>query len=118
MYLLKEYEDELRDRYSYAFNPGSYKGALPKLRLHGVTDGVFKLGPFEIETFSLEHGSVNSMGIKIEDFIYATDFKRMSDKLIEKFGGISKLWLLAAFILANTTHSTILETMVISKIRC
>ena len=52
------------------------------------------------------------MGIKIEDFIYATDFKRMSDKLIEKFRGNIKTMVASGIHFGeHYSHSTILETM-------
>ena len=83
--MLEGYIDEFEKRFAYAFNPGGYKGAVPQLKLYPVKENeAFQLGPFEIEPMTLPHGSVESLGIKVANFAYVTDFKFVPKKYVNK----------------------------------
>ena len=112
VYLLKEFEEEFRVRYAYAFNPGAYKGAVPKLDLFGISDGPLKVGSFDLEVFSLPHGSIKSLALKWNSFTYATDFKFIPEKIMDKLRTTVDVMLASGLHFGeHYSHSTINETM-------
>ena len=113
VYMLEGYIDEFKERYDYAFNPGAYKGAVPQLKLYPVKENeAFQLGPFKIEPMRLPHGSVESLGIKVANFVYATDFKSVPKKYVDKFKGKVDLMVASGIHFGkHGSHSTIFETI-------
>ena len=112
VYLFEHYVDELKSRYKYAFNPGGYKGAVPQLELKPVGAESFKIGPFLIEPMTLPHGSVETMGIRVDEFMYTTDFKSIPSEYIEKYKNQVKYMVARGIHFGqHSTHSTIHETI-------
>lgn len=112
VYMLEGYIEEFKQRYNYAFNPGPYKGAVPRLKLFPVTDENFEIGPFKLEPIRLSHGSVESLGIKVANFVYATDFKSMPKKYTERFKAKVDLMVASGIHFGeHGSHSTIFETI-------
>lgn len=112
VYMLKDYVEEFKARYNYAFNPGAYKGAVPRLKLYPVTNESFEIGPFKLEPIRLAHGSVESLGIKVANFVYATDFKSMPKKYTERFKAKVDLMVASGIHFGeHGSHSTIFETI-------
>lgn len=112
VYMLGGYIDEFEKRFAYAFNPGGYKGAVPQLKLYPVSDQPFSVGPFEIEPMTLPHGSVESLGIKVANFAYVTDFKFVPKKYVNKLKGrIDSMVASGIYFGEHSSHSTINETV-------
>jgi phosphoribosyl 1,2-cyclic phosphate phosphodiesterase len=116
----KEHLDDLRTRFSYAFQDTTYHGTKPKVTVHEITPGVpFRIFGIEVEPTTVAHGDTSTTVFKVGPFIYATDFKALPDELLEKWRG--KVHTIVASGLrmeSHPTHSSLPETVaMIDKIQ-
>lgn len=86
-YLKEKYHQELKERFSYAFEDTGYLGTTPQIDLRTIPDEPFNFLDFHIETVELEHGSVTSTGFLIDKFMYLTDFKGFPEEKIYAWKG-------------------------------
>ncbi|SME88068.1 MBL fold metallo-hydrolase [Pseudobacteriovorax antillogorgiicola] len=111
LYLMPEYEEELKTRFSYAFQDTGYRGAVPQVDVR-IIDGDFDFQGLKIETARLHHGSVDSCAFKIGRFAYATDFKKFSEEQIESWRGKIDVMVASGIHFGeHYTHSVIPETL-------
>lgn len=112
-YLKKDDLEDIRSKFSYAFNNTGYSGVTPKVNLVEIEEKPFKVWPdLEFEPLFLEHGNVNSIAFRLGRFAYATDFKKFTPADINKWHG--KIDLMVASGLHykdHKTHSIIPETL-------
>lgn len=112
VYLLPEYEEELRTRFSYAFNDTGYLGATPQVALHRIDSGSLEIAGRKIDALTLEHGNVRSCGIRMGNFAYATDFKKFTEADIERWRGRVDVMVASGIhFREHRTHSVIPETL-------
>ena len=111
-YLKKRFHEEIRTRFSYAFQDTGYLGTAPKVLLHEVPESIFKVNDLEIEAIELPHGGILTTAYRIGSFAYATDFKIFSDEHIAKWKGKVKTMVASGLrFREHLTHSTIPETL-------
>lgn len=104
--------EELRDRFSYAFEERGYLGEKPQIHLQEIGLDQFNINGLEIDPVLLPHGGYETLGFRIGRFAYATDFKFFPSECIDRWKG--KVDVMIASGLrhrAHSTHSTIGETI-------
>lgn len=84
------------ERNRYAFERLTIKTvtdqALPMFALNVVpVDGQLQVGPFLFHTFALDHHDTITMGLRIGDFAYLIDFRRLDDSVFDKLHGLTTL---------------------------
>jgi phosphoribosyl 1,2-cyclic phosphate phosphodiesterase len=83
---------DLEKRFDYAFRPPGHRGYYkPVLDVHEIT-GPFHVGDVPIIPFVQDHGPVQSLGFRIQDFAYSTDAKGLDDAAFRVLAGI-KGWI-------------------------
>lgn len=111
-HLKKEDLDEIRHRFSYAFEDRPYAGAKPIIVLQEITEKCFIIDGLELEPIVLPHGGYRTLAFRVGRFAYATDFKSFPEEYIERWKG--KIDVMIASGLRHRphkTHSTIGETL-------
>ncbi len=80
-------EQELRQRFSYAFSDSEYQGVRPHLELNPFTSGRTQIAGLDFEFIMLPHGHTKSAAFRIDRFVYATDFSEFSEADVELWAG-------------------------------
>lgn len=112
VYLRDTYMEELTTRFSYAFQDTGYKGARPIVELRRIDSQPFNFLDIEIDPIELPHGSVTTSAFRIDNFAYATDFKRFSLEQIERWKGKIHTMIASGIHFGqHDTHSVIPETI-------
>lgn len=115
LYLFPEYIEELKSRFSYAFEDTGYRGAIPQVDLLPI-ECPFEIAGIKVEPVRLPHGSVETCAFKIGRFLYATDFKRFSEDQEQKLMGHIDVMLASGIHFGeHRTHSVIPETLGLFK---
>lgn len=116
LYLFPEYQEELKNRFSYAFQDTGYKGAIPQVELREIGDQVLSVEGIKVEPFRLPHGTVETCAFKVGRFMYATDFKRFSEDQISALKGeVDTMVASGIHFGSHNTHSVIPETLDLFK---
>lgn len=111
-FLMPEYVEEFRTRFSYAFTDTGYKGAKPLIILNNIPEQRFQVCGLAIEPIRLQHGVFGTCGFKIGDFAYFTDFKGLPDGLAHRWRGqISTMIASGIHYGSHHAHNTIPETL-------
>jgi phosphoribosyl 1,2-cyclic phosphate phosphodiesterase len=112
LYMLPQYIPEMRTRFSYAFENTGYQGAVPSVTLHPIPESSFTVAGFDIEPVRLAHGHVETCGFRFGRFLYATDFKRFPDFIVEKWRGKIDVMVASGIHFGtHQAHSVIPETL-------
>lgn len=75
---------DLKQRFYYIFGPNDYPG-LPQLELIEITaNQSFHIGENQILPFRVQHGRMNIVGFKIDQFVYITDASQLHPAEIER----------------------------------
>ena len=90
VYGTKETLDELAYRYDYMFTSKSklYPQALTPHYLDQYLNSSVKIGDIEIMSFLQDHGTMNSLGMRIGNVGYSTDMKALDSRAIDQLKGI------------------------------
>ena len=82
----------LQDRFDHMFiesENGFYKAVCePNIAKHG---DVITVGNISMTVFEQDHGTINSLGLRVGNIGYSTDMKRLDDKAIEILKGVD-IW--------------------------
>jgi phosphoribosyl 1,2-cyclic phosphate phosphodiesterase len=102
---------ELEDRFTYVFhgveNGKFYK---PTVTPHAV-EKPFKLGNVRVTPFAQDHVTMTSLGLRLNDFAYSTDVKRLDDAAFEALKGV-KVWVVDCVQEEpHPTHSHLAQTL-------
>ncbi len=102
--------ESLRKRFDYLFGENKYPGSA-SLQLSEINKPL-KLGEFTVTPLPVEHGKLDILGFRIDDFVYLTDVKSISDSTKELIRG-SKVAALSALRWEpkHPTHLTIPEAI-------
>lgn len=89
VFALAEHLDEIRKRFSYAFEPlkpghSYYRPVFVPAEI----DGPLVIGDATVVPFSQEHGWMRSLGFRIGPFAYSTDVVRLDETAFEALAGI------------------------------
>ena len=101
----------LRERFAYIFaTENRYEGA-PSVATHVVENKRFKLGEVSVVPIEVGHGNIQILGYRLEDFVYLTDVKTISDTEKIKLKGIKVLVVNALRIDLHPTHFNLQEAL-------
>lgn len=92
VYMTEETRKSVEESYSYLFvqKPESiYRPTLEAVTIDEFSE--LQIGDIKIQTFPQNHGNVTSLGIRIGDFAYSTDFKKIEPRSLAMLNGI-KIW--------------------------
>ena len=112
-FLAPEHLEEMKRRFSYAFNATGYLGTKPQVDLFPIKDlEPFQISDFSIESFQVDHGDVKSSVFRIGRFAYATDFKAFTQKQVAYWRGKVDVMVASGIHFGvHRTHSVIPETL-------
>lgn len=90
---------EVKVKFGYIFHAVQEGGGLPKVSLHEVGEGNFRLKDchdpllqgLEITPLPVEHGRILCLGFRLGSFAYVTDCSYIPDRTIEKMQGLEVL---------------------------
>jgi phosphoribosyl 1,2-cyclic phosphate phosphodiesterase len=90
IYTLKAYEEDIRRVFPYAFM--SFGGGIevPRFDMREI-EPVLNLGGLEIQTFTVMHGLLPVIALRIGDLAYITDVSEIPDGAMEKLHGLDTL---------------------------
>jgi len=105
----------LRQMFSYIFNPPTQVGGgLPQLSLFAIA-GPFTLGGVEVVPVPLLHGSLPVLGFRIGAFAYLTDCNRIPDASWPLLSGVRTMILDALRHRPHSTHFSVAESIAIAE---
>jgi phosphoribosyl 1,2-cyclic phosphate phosphodiesterase len=101
IYATPSVQQSLRQRYDYAFSESLYPGAV-QMDLRTIDkDKPFNINDLHIIPIEINHGEINVLGFRFDDFTYITDCKAIGD--IE-FNKIKNTRILVLDALHHTEH--------------
>lgn len=88
--------DELKQRFPYLFGVGE-NAATPEdfqvfLEAHYIDSAPFKIQDILITPFLQDHGTITTLGFRIDDFAYSTDAVGLDNAAFEALKGV-KVWI-------------------------
>lgn len=88
--------DSLRTRFDYIFDepPATARFTRPSIEPH-LIDGPLQIGPISIQTFHQEHGKIQSLGYRFNDFAFSTDACALDETAFDILKGV-KVWVVGA----------------------
>lgn len=98
LYANQETLDDLTHRFHYLFEDsqnGLYKSLFIPAKLDNQYGKAIKVGDIEVIPFEQDHGSVKSVGYRINDLGYSVDMKRLDPNAIQTLQGINT-WIVDA----------------------
>lgn len=107
-----EHVAEFRQKFSYVFEETGYIGTKPQVRMELVSDLSFRIAGVDVEPVRMAHGNVITTGYRFGSFAYITDFKWLSEQVIERWQGQIELMVASGIRRGgHPTHSCIDETL-------
>jgi len=112
LYAHKRVFDSLKQRYAYIFETvNKYPGA-PTVALNTIENDVpFVINKTQITPINAFHGSLQIFGFRIENFVYLTDVKTISEKEMEKLKNTKVLVINALRKEEHHSHFTLEEAL-------
>lgn len=98
----------LKLRFDYIFNepPLTSRFTRPSVVSH-VLDAPVQCGPVNVRFFKQQHGAIETLGFRFNDFGYSTDASELSDEAFEILRGV-KVWVVGAIReRAHPTHANV-----------
>lgn len=95
--------NEIKQRFSYFFNPPQRGGGVPKLRLIEA-DAPFELFNMKVTPIKVKHGVLDILGFRFGDFTFITDASSVSDESLELIRGSHSLCINALRYREHPTH--------------
>lgn len=112
---------ELRQRYSYIFDPKSYEGGgIPLLDFHEITPDTdrVQVGDITFNPLWLKHGSKDCLGYRFENSAYVTDVSEIPSEAMSNLKNLSVLVLDCVRIAPHDTHLNLNRALeVISELK-
>lgn len=118
VYATAKCNQSIRSRFDYMFGENKYPGSA-SLNLIDVKEQPFKLRNVKVIPLPVQHGSLDILGFRLNDFSYLTDVKHIPDETLEKIKG-SKVVVLSALRWEpeHPTHLTIPQAVeIIEKLK-
>jgi phosphoribosyl 1,2-cyclic phosphate phosphodiesterase len=111
-YLWKNHIPNFKKSFHYVFENTGYVGTVPQVEIVEIDEESFVVFGKPIEMGILPHGTMKTLAFKIGSFLYATDFKGMPKKYVEKWKGqIHTMVASGVRFKDHPTHNTIYETL-------
>ncbi|NRF40867.1 MBL fold metallo-hydrolase [Pedobacter foliorum] len=86
IYATERVQHALKREFSYIFAEAHYPG-LPQIDLNTISDEPFSVGETVIVPLDIMHYKLPILGFRINDFVYITDAKTVSEETIAKIKG-------------------------------
>jgi phosphoribosyl 1,2-cyclic phosphate phosphodiesterase len=105
---------ELKRRFYYAFE--DQYAARPRLSVHAIDwNERLQIGPFQVQTIRVNHGSMDILGFKVDDVVYITDLKSLDDQTIENIKGSKIIIMSALHKRTHHSHQNLDEAIALCK---
>ncbi|MED5579349.1 MAG: MBL fold metallo-hydrolase [Nitrospinota bacterium] len=105
----------LNQNFQYIFSANNqHKGFKPRLTLNQIGDETFEAAEFKIIPIELDHAGTKVMGIRIGDFVYATDCSNIPESSLDKMQGVKTLIIDALRHRPHPSHLTVDQAVEIS----
>ncbi len=111
LYVPERMTDNLQQRFFYIFTKvNRYPGA-PSADINIIYNAPFTIGDKKITPVEYMHGRIPIYGYRIDDFVYLTDFKSISEREKEKLKNLDVMVLSALRIESHPTHLNLEEAL-------
>ena len=114
VYTLPVFQTDIRRIFPYAFVEPPPGVAVPRFTFHPVED-TFTLGGMGIRPFVVEHGPSPCLGVRVGDFAYITDVKRIPDAAMEVIQGCKTFVVDAVRLKPHPNHLNLEEALAVAK---
>lgn len=103
---------QLEERFAYAFHGSNSAGHFYRqIVAPHIIEDVFQIGPITITPFVQNHGDVQSLGFRLNNFAYSTDVKELDDAAFQILRG-TKAWVVDCVReMPHPTHSHLAQTL-------
>lgn len=82
--------EELHQRFNYALHGGQNIYS-PFLKTNVVDYGPHRIGDIRMDLFKQDHGTCDTVGIRVNDFAYSVDVVNLDDQALDQLKGV-KTW--------------------------
>lgn len=110
IYATERVQHALKREFSYIFAEAHYPG-LPQIDLNTISDEPFSVGETVIVPLDIMHYKLPILGFRINDFVYVTDAKTVSEETIVKIKGAKILVVNALQKEQHISHFTLDEAI-------
>lgn len=110
IYATERVQHALKREFSYIFAEAHYPG-LPQIDLNTISDEPFSVGETVIVPLDIMHYKLPILGFRINDFVYITDAKTVSEETIAKIKGAKILVVNALQKEQHISHFTLDEAI-------
>lgn len=114
IYATERVQHALKREFSYIFAEVHYPG-LPQIDLNTISDESFSVGETVITPLDIMHYKLPILGFRINDFVYVTDAKTVSEETIAKIKGAKILVVNALQKEQHISHFTLDEAIEFAK---
>ncbi|WP_295154495.1 MBL fold metallo-hydrolase [uncultured Brachyspira sp.] len=102
--------DNLRDKYDYFFNPVQVGGGLPQVVFYHIENEMM-FDDIKVTPINVEHGVLNILGYRFNNFSYITDASYISDESLKLLEGTEILVLNGLRYRPHHTHLCLQESV-------
>jgi len=110
IYATERVQHALKKEFSYIFAEAHYPG-LPQIDLNTIANDAFSVGETTIIPLHIMHYKLPILGFRINDFVYVTDAKTISEETISKIEGAKILVVNALQKEQHISHFTLDEAI-------
>jgi len=110
IYATERVQHALKKEFSYIFAEAHYPG-LPQIDLNTIANDAFSVGETTIIPLDIMHYKLPILGFRINDFVYVTDAKTISEETISKIEGAKILVVNALQKEQHISHFTLDEAI-------
>lgn len=116
IYATSAVQQELRQRFAYAFDANPYPGA-PRFDLHTIDKNQpFQVEGIEVIPIEVMHGRMPVLGFRIGYFTYLTDVKTISEQELQKIIGSKILITSALHHSPHYSHANLEEAIELAQL--
>ena len=114
IYATERVQHALKKEFSYIFAEAHYPG-LPQIDLNTIANEAFPVGETTIVPLDIMHYKLPILGFRINDFVYITDAKTISEETIAKIEGAKILVVNALQKEQHISHFTLDEAITFAQ---
>ncbi|WP_316794189.1 MBL fold metallo-hydrolase [Pedobacter frigoris] len=115
IYATERVQHALKKEFSYIFAEAHYPG-LPQIDMHTIAGDAFNVGETAIVPLDIMHYKLPILGFKINDFVYITDAKTVSEETVAKIKGTKILVVNALQKENHISHFTLDEAIAFAEL--
>lgn len=115
IYATERVQQALKKEFSYIFAEAHYPG-LPQIDMHTIDTDVFNVGKTPVVPLEIMHYKLPILGFRINDFVYITDAKTVSEETVAKIKGVKMLVVNALQKENHISHFTLDEAIAFAEL--